>query len=33
MREEALPPHNVKWTITDNQLDSVFAWVHEGEKV
>ena len=30
MREETLPPHNVKWTITDEQLDSVFSWVHEG---
>jgi len=33
MRYETLPPHNVVWTITDEQLDSVFAWVHEGEKV
>jgi aldehyde:ferredoxin oxidoreductase len=31
MRYEKLPPHNVVWTITDEQLDSVFAWVHEGE--
>jgi aldehyde:ferredoxin oxidoreductase len=30
MRHEMLPPHNVTWTITDEQLDSVFAWVHEG---
>ena len=30
MREEILPPHNVKWTITDEQLDSVYSWVHEG---
>ena len=29
MRNEALPPHNVKWTISNEQLDSVFAWVHE----
>jgi aldehyde:ferredoxin oxidoreductase len=29
MRYEKLPPHNVVWTITDEQLDSVFAWVHE----
>ena len=29
MRYEELPPHNVKWTITDEQLDSVYAWVHE----
>jgi hypothetical protein len=31
MRYEALPPHNVVWTITDAQLDSVFAWVHNGD--
>jgi aldehyde:ferredoxin oxidoreductase len=30
MRNEALPPHNVKWSITDQELDKVFAWVHEG---
>jgi len=30
MRNEALPPHNVKWSITDEELDRVFAWVHEG---
>lgn len=30
MREELLPPHNVKWSITDEQLDSVYSWVHEG---
>ncbi|MBN2550112.1 MAG: aldehyde ferredoxin oxidoreductase [Anaerolineales bacterium] len=30
MRYEQLPPHNEVWTITDEQLDSVFAWVHEG---
>ena len=29
MRYEKLPPHNVVWTITDEQLDSVYAWVHE----
>jgi aldehyde:ferredoxin oxidoreductase len=29
MRHEALPPHNVTWTVTDQQLDSVYAWVHE----
>lgn len=29
MRIESLPPHNVKWTITDEQLDSVFSWVHD----
>ncbi|HEX7555214.1 MAG TPA: aldehyde ferredoxin oxidoreductase C-terminal domain-containing protein [Leptolinea sp.] len=32
MRFEPLPPHNVKWSITDEQLDSVFGWVHDGEK-
>jgi len=31
MRYEKLPPHNVVWTITDQQLDSVYAWVHEGD--
>lgn len=31
MLEESLPPHNVKWTITNEQLDSVYAWVHDGE--
>lgn len=30
MRYEKLPPHNLTWTITDEQLDSVYAWVHEG---
>ena len=29
MRYEKLPPHNVTWTISDEQLDSVYAWVHE----
>jgi len=29
MRDEALPPHNVKWDMEDEVLDSVFAWVHE----
>jgi aldehyde:ferredoxin oxidoreductase len=29
MRYEKLPPHNVVWTITDEQLDSVYSWVHE----
>ncbi|RLD05214.1 MAG: aldehyde ferredoxin oxidoreductase [Chloroflexi bacterium] len=29
MRNEALPPHNVKWDMEDEVLDSVFAWVHE----
>jgi aldehyde:ferredoxin oxidoreductase len=32
MRYEALPPHNVKWTVTDEQLDHVFAWVHNGDQ-
>lgn len=31
MRYEQLPPHNEVWTITDEQLDSVYAWVHEGD--
>lgn len=31
MRYEELPPHNVVWNVTDEQLDQVFAWVHEGE--
>ena len=31
MRDEVLPPHNVKWTITDEQLDSVYSWVHDGK--
>jgi len=31
MRYEKLPPHNVVWTISDDQLDSVYSWVHEGE--
>lgn len=30
MRYEKLPPHNVVWTVTDAELDKVFAWVHEG---
>lgn len=29
MRHEALPPHNETWTVTDEELDSVYAWVHE----
>ncbi|MEA3336619.1 MAG: aldehyde ferredoxin oxidoreductase C-terminal domain-containing protein [Chloroflexota bacterium] len=29
MRDEALPPHNVKWTMADEDLDQVYAWVHE----
>jgi aldehyde:ferredoxin oxidoreductase len=31
MRHEKLPPHNVTWTVTDEQLDKVYAWVHDGE--
>jgi aldehyde:ferredoxin oxidoreductase len=30
MRYEKLPPHDVVWTITDEELDSVYAWVHNG---
>ena len=30
MRYEKLPPHDEVWTITDTELDKVFAWVHEG---
>lgn len=30
MRYEKLPPHNVVWTITNDQLDRVFEWVHNG---
>jgi aldehyde:ferredoxin oxidoreductase len=30
MRYEKLPPHNVVWTVTDEELDKVYAWVHEG---
>jgi aldehyde:ferredoxin oxidoreductase len=33
MRFEKLPPHDVVWTITDDQLDSVFAYVHDDDKV
>ncbi|MBT7783856.1 MAG: aldehyde ferredoxin oxidoreductase, partial [Anaerolineae bacterium] len=29
MRDEALPPHNVKWDMEDEVLDKVFAWVHD----
>jgi aldehyde:ferredoxin oxidoreductase len=32
MRYEKLPPHDVTWTITDAQLDSVYAWVHNGHE-
>jgi len=30
MRMEALPPHNVVWTVTDEDLDKVYEWVHNG---
>ena len=33
MRYEALPPHNVTWTVTDEELDGVFGWVHDEEPV
>ncbi len=33
MRYEKLPPHDVVWTITDDQLDHVFAWVHDGDAI
>ena len=29
MRDEALPPHNVKWDMEDEVLDKVFDWVHD----
>ncbi len=29
MRYEKLPPHDVVWSMTDEELDKVFAWVHE----
>ena len=29
MRDEALPPHNVKWDMEDKVLDKVYDWVHE----
>ena len=29
MRYEELPPHNVVWSITDEVLDEVFAWVDD----
>jgi aldehyde:ferredoxin oxidoreductase len=28
MRYEKLPPHNVVWTVTDEELDKVYDWVH-----
>lgn len=29
MRYEKLPPHNVVWSVSDAELDKVYAWVHE----
>ncbi len=29
MRYEKLPPHNVVWDVPDEELDKVYAWVHE----
>ncbi len=29
MRDETLPPHNVKWDMEDEVLDKVYGWVHE----
>lgn len=29
MRYEKLPPHDEVWTVSDEQLDKVFGWVHE----
>jgi len=29
MRYEPLPPHNVVWDMPDEELDRVYAWVHE----
>jgi aldehyde:ferredoxin oxidoreductase len=31
MRYEKLPPHDVVWTVTDAELDRVYAWVHNGK--
>ncbi len=31
MVNEALPPHNVTWTLPNSELDKVFAWVHDGQ--
>lgn len=30
MRFEKLPPHDETWTVPDDMLDQVFAWVHNG---
>jgi aldehyde:ferredoxin oxidoreductase len=32
MRYEKLPPHNEVWTVTDQELDKVYDWVHNGVK-
>jgi aldehyde:ferredoxin oxidoreductase len=32
MRYEKLPPHNVVWDTGDEELDQVYAWVHNGSK-
>jgi aldehyde:ferredoxin oxidoreductase len=32
MRYEKLPPHNEVWTVTDQELDKVYGWVHNGVK-
>ena len=29
MRYEKLPPHDAVWSMTDEELDKVFSWVHE----
>ncbi|HFC09825.1 MAG TPA: aldehyde ferredoxin oxidoreductase [Chloroflexi bacterium] len=29
MRYEKLPPHNVVWDVPDEEIDKVYAWVHE----
>lgn len=31
MRMEKLPPHNVVWTVSDQELDRVYEWVHNGK--
>jgi aldehyde:ferredoxin oxidoreductase len=31
MRYEKLPPHNVLWDTADEELDKVYAWVHNGK--
>jgi len=30
MTYEKLPPHNVTWGVSDEELDHVYAWVHDG---